>query len=98
MTTTQQERIRRAIRRVKRYTDHDIENSAAYDAIAELRAVLEEPDGVCEWTHEETGLLRSACGELYSCDIDSDSPLDPSFGFRFCPFCGKRIVETKPEG
>lgn len=52
----------------------------------EARRMSEED---CEWQEEDGGgPWESWCGHLF--EFNSDGPKEN--GFRFCPYCGKRLV------
>ena len=47
----------------------------------------------CKWHQNEDGQFETACKQLFEFN---DGPRENNF--RFCPYCGKRLVERKKRG
>ena len=45
---------------------------------------------VCDWQQEEEGQWETDCDETF--EFQEGGPLDN--GFEWCPYCGKKLVET----
>ena len=47
----------------------------------------------CIWTEDEDGLWWTACKEIH--EFFDGTPIENSY--RFCPYCGKALVEKRFE-
>ena len=53
-----------------------------------------KPEGdACQWVWEDPEYWATGCGEAHV--FIADSPIEN--GYKFCPYCGKRLVEPEPE-
>jgi hypothetical protein len=48
----------------------------------------------CLWTFDRDGFWATACGEAF---VLTDENTPSKHGMRFCPFCGRPLVESAEE-
>ena len=63
------------------------------NVLEQAKAWLAEHQKTCLWTEDEDGNWHTTCGEMHT--FFDGGPSEN--GHRFCPYCGKKLVEKKYE-
>lgn len=46
----------------------------------------------CTWESDDDGIWNTACGQAFL--FNDDGPT--ANGFKFCPYCGRPLIQVKP--
>jgi len=49
--------------------------------------------GTCNWREDSDGDYETDCRNMHYCFHKSDEPTER--GYKFCPYCGRKLVEIK---